>query len=237
MRTRTPWSDELADIDEVPGYFAVARESGLPAGLFALHRELADGAVPFGPGRHAVLPDAVLATADTAWHGVRAVARRRGQETTLASVVLDGERLTALRTNVAAEQVGQAAPYEEWRIGLAWVRLGCSEWLLERCLDYLDGRSSAGTPMLFKQLVSGRLAEARIAHLEIRVRLQALVLGEVGGQELNELSGLVTGADRKLLHLLGASGYRSDGPGQTAYVSELLGGTYFNHIPGSGGAR
>ncbi|MEV4490108.1 hypothetical protein AB0K04_08325 [Micromonospora coxensis] len=117
----------------------------------------------------------------------------------------------------------EAADAREVTLATAWLRLGLSERLLDDCLGYLHGRTTGDEPLIGQQLVRGELAEIRMDHLEV-----AAVLDDAppGDAQLLDVHRRITGADRSLLRLLGASGFVADGPGRVAYVSELLADAY-----------
>ncbi|QUI33089.1 hypothetical protein H9W91_21185 [Streptomyces alfalfae] len=189
-----------------------AREDGLVPALTLLGRALSPGALPRGPGGHAVVPRALLEenAAQRAEAAPHVPAPLLGEETGLA---------------VLAPPAGgaQEPPLPEaWRTGLAWLRLGASEALRDACVAYLAGRESEGTALLMKQMVKGTLAEVLIEHLEIEG-----ALGEgPGGDAVRRLQEQITRTDRTILRLLGAHGFTGDGPGRDAYVSELLADVY-----------
>ncbi|MEV4176370.1 hypothetical protein [Nonomuraea sp. NPDC049709] len=185
---------------------ATARTEGLVAAALLLHAGPAAGRVVYGPAGHALIP--------------REVARAAATSTILGEVDLYGRSLLALREPATA---GMTA---EWALGLAWLRYGLSEGLLEHCRSYLGGRTSDGSPLLLLQLVKAQLAEAVIEQLEVLTALEGAQPGDLGHDHLTALHQRITLADRILLRLLGGSGFRADGPGQSAHVSELLADAY-----------
>ncbi|SNS62679.1 hypothetical protein SAMN05216276_1012181 [Streptosporangium subroseum] len=174
----------------------VARADGLVAALLLLHLRCGGDPV-YGPAGHAVLPASIA-----------------GDEPPLLTLDLYGDTLVAVR--------GRGVPSREWSLGLAWLRLGLSEGLLGRCLSYLGARTAGDSPLLVQQLVKGQLAEAVTEHLLI----QGVLHEELAAEALDDLHLQITLADRMLLRLLGGSGFRADGPGQSAHVSELLADAY-----------
>jgi hypothetical protein len=189
----------------------VARESGIALALRELYR---DG-VPHGPGGHAIVPGA-------------------GDDDPL----LAAEGLTALRPaapgnggpEMGSAAMGSAAMGSaamgnpEVALGLAWLRLGLSERLLDACLTYLGGRTVGADSLLDQQLVQADLADAGTDHAELLAVLTAGTTLEPA--HLHRLHRQITAVDRSLLRLLGASGYLLDGPGRQAAVSELLADVY-----------
>ncbi|MBP2702768.1 hypothetical protein JOL79_02995 [Microbispora sp. RL4-1S] len=186
---------------------AAAREDGLVAALRLLNEETGGGALAHGPAGHAVAPVAPAAPAG-------------GTATVVRTIELHGDTLVALRD----PQGRRARP--AWSLGLLWLRLGLSEALLDHCLAYLGERTSGDTPLLLQQMVKGQLAEAVTDHLEIETLLAGTEPDDLGDDTAAWLHERVTRADRTLLRLLGGSGFRADGPGATADVSELLADAY-----------
>ncbi|MGW4898432.1 hypothetical protein ACWEQL_40275 [Kitasatospora sp. NPDC004240] len=194
-----------------------ARQGGLVAALTALQAELAPGALPLGPAGHALLPEAAARAATTVRHGGRTAPRDPAAETALPPVRLHGETLLPVRHPLPS---GAAGTDDRWTLGLARLRLGLSEALLDSCLEYLGARTSGDTPLLLQQLVRGSLAEALTEHLMLAELLDEDAEFDAG--QLTELHRTITRTDRSLLRLLGGHGFRADGPGQSAHVSELL---------------
>ncbi|TGZ03526.1 hypothetical protein [Streptomyces rhizosphaericola] len=203
------------------GVRRTAREAGLVAALTALQAELAPGAIPLGPAGHALLPEAVAAAAHGVRRGARTAPRERTAESAPRTVRLHGDTLVALRHPLPP---GPEGPDDPWALGLARLRLGLSEALLDRCLEHLSGRSFGGSPLLVRQLVQDGLAEALTDHLELGELLAPEARLSAG--ELAALHRAVTRTDQVLLRLLGGHGFRTDGPGQSAHVSELLADVY-----------
>ncbi|MEV6121581.1 hypothetical protein AB0M23_13805 [Streptomyces sp. NPDC052077] len=198
-----------------------AREHGLVAALTALQAEVAPDALPLGPAGHALLPAGPAGSARGVLRGGRAAPRDRAAESAPRTVRLHGEVLVALRHPLPP---GPDDPCDRWVLGLARLRLGLSEALLDDCVEYLSARTFGGSPLLTRQLVGDSLAEALTDHLELRGLLGPGARFTAG--ELTALHRAVTRADRVLLRLLGGQGFRADGPGQSAHVSELLADVY-----------
>src|SRR5205807_900509 len=106
-------------------------------------------------------------------------------------------------------------------LGLVWLRLGLSEGLLDACVRYLDSRACGDSTVLRQQMVKGAVADVLIEHLEVHATLSG-----VDTPDLAHLHQQITLTDRALLLLLGASGYLTDGAGETAYRSEVLAEAY-----------
>jgi hypothetical protein len=80
--------------------------------------------------------------------------------------------------------------------------------------------------LLGQQLVQAGLADALIAHAEVRAMLAPRSPANASPAEISWLHSRLTRADRDLVRLLGGSGFVSDGPGRCALSSELLADVY-----------
>ncbi|MGB2570920.1 acyl-CoA dehydrogenase family protein [Micromonospora citrea] len=166
-----------------------------------------------------------------AWRGRYAVVAAGPDEpAAVTDPLLAAEGLVVVRRPGGTEPPVPAAAAREVALAMAWLRLGLSERLLDDCLAYLDGRTTGGEPLIGQQLVRGELAEIRMDHLEV-----AAVLDDAtpSNAHVLDVHRRITGADRALLRLLGASGFVADGPGRVAYVSELLADVYaggYGHV-------
>ncbi|MEV8504557.1 hypothetical protein AB0368_06955 [Actinoplanes sp. NPDC051475] len=119
-------------------------------------------------------------------------------------------------------------PDDPWRLGLAHVRLGASRRLREQAQRYLSARTVGGTPLLLQQMVKGSLADALGRQIEAETVLSGAVPGALSQATLRHVHETITETDRELLRLLGASGFRLDGPGVTAHASALLADAYLD---------
>lgn len=202
-----------------------AREDGLAPALELLRSAALPGALPCGPGGHAVVPEAVVSSAERIWVDGTTI----GGPTKVDTVVtaeLPGGTVVVVRQPVGASGVHQfsAAERDAWLLGLTWLRLGLSEGLRDACVRYLAHRATGNSVLLQQQLVKGALADALIEQLEIRA-----VLGgadSLTDPALRHLHAQLTRTGRGLLPLLGASGYLTGGVGQVADLSELLADVY-----------
>ncbi|MFI6027237.1 DUF2786 domain-containing protein [Amycolatopsis magusensis] len=173
-----------------------ARERGLAPALAALLSALPPGTSVLGPGGGAVLPSGT----DTDGVVVR-------------EANLPGGPVVLVR--------GESGPGDPMlAVGALWLRLGLSQYLLDRCLEHLGERRTGGTTLLRQQLVQGAIAEVVTLHLQVRAELA--VAGDSPGE--GQLHAKLTEADRGLLRLLGAAGFLAGGPGEVADLSELLAG-------------
>ncbi|MEU4746124.1 hypothetical protein AB0G02_37465, partial [Actinosynnema sp. NPDC023658] len=219
--------------------------------LTVLGSLVAPGALPAGPGGHAVVPQEVAASAGRVWVDGTLVDRSSLDESTVDTIDLPGGAVVLLRTRgtrsgevgpdmygngVLDPRLREADPGETstvpadrrsaWALGLVWLRLGLSEALRETCMRYLNGRRTGSTTLLQQQMVKSTVADGLIEHLEVRAVLTGMGAGDLPGVILAHLHARITAADRWLVNLLGASGYLVGGPGQVAHVSELLAEAY-----------
>ncbi|MGW4399785.1 DUF2786 domain-containing protein [Amycolatopsis nivea] len=104
---------------------------------------------------------------------------------------------------------------------LVWVRLGLSQGLLDECLRYLGERRSGEESLLRKQMIQDCLATALNGQLAVEADLLAAG-GSIAPARVRYLHQSLSDVDRKLLGLLGATGFLAGGPGEVADVSELL---------------
>lgn len=109
-----------------------------------------------------------------------------------------------------------------WRTGVAGVRLGLSERLLETACDRLRHRTVAGTATIDLPPVRLAIADATLAHLMSRALLST-VEDALSATTLGTVSAALDDSGRAVLNLFGAAGYLDDAPGRLARVSELLG--------------
>lgn len=204
----------------------LARAEGLMPAISRLHGAVLGDALPCGPGGHAVVPAELADGCPSLWAGGAVVPRDREKETVLHTLeVPEGGTVVALRCEGSAR--GETHP--RWVLGLAWLRWGLSERLLDACLEYLGSRSAGDAKLLHQQMVKGRVADALIEHLEIGAMLdgpQPPGPEPLGASALAHLHEQITAADRMLLRLLGASSFLAAGPGQTARISELIADVY-----------
>jgi len=193
-------------------YRLLAYTDGAVAALAALHAETNPGILPVGPGGHTFLPSLVYATSD---------GPRPGQKVLDRIVAEDGEWI--------AWHVPGGGPDPDtgpaWTTGIAWIRLGLTERLLERAAAHLRGRTVAGVVTLNLPMVRGIVADAAAGIAEARALLDTDAETETGtGPHRVHLA--LDEAGRSCLHLFGAAGLIADGPGSAVRVSELLADTY-----------
>lgn len=103
------------------------------------------------------------------------------------------------------------------------------EDVLAVAVDDLGHRSSAGTPLLSRQLVQAGIADAAMLIEEVRGLLE--LTGLSGGVRPLTFRRLVRGG-RALLRLLGGASYLADGPGGAVMAAELVGTLYLGGDPG-----
>ncbi|MEU9359834.1 hypothetical protein AB0D35_17230 [Streptomyces sp. NPDC048301] len=182
-----------------------ARDDGLAPALTTLLESVGGDRLPRGPRGHGLYPAGTALPAGA----VR-----------LATAELPGGTVVMARHREAGADQGEAAAFG---LGLVWLRLGLSERLREDVVAYLQDRTLGdGNPLLQQQLLKSAVAEALLEHLEVRAVVEDAAPGALPREVLGDLQERLTVADRAQVRLLGASGYLSTGPGQVAYVSELL---------------
>ena len=198
-----------AATDEWTRYRRTARHDGLVPALSLLCETVCDGTPPRGPGGH-VVALAGMAGTDT--------------EDVMATITVEGGTIIATRS--PAGPSGRT-PWEAWALGVACLRFGLSERLLDAVLAHLGGRTVGDAKLLHQQMVKGGVAEAVIEQLEIETMLAGATPGDLDDGVLAGLNAQITETDRMLLRLLGAVSFLADGPGQVARVSELIADVYF----------
>lgn len=208
------WGQVFADCREN------ARTAGPVAGLLHLHESICPAALPCGPTGYAVVPDQVLQVATEVFAGGEVVPRQPDSERPAGSWTLPDGSFTAVHSGSSG--TGAPAPETAWILGLLWWRLGLCEALLATCLTHLRGRTAGDTPLLMQQLVKGTVADAATEIAEIAIVLTDAEPGDLDATTMHALHDAVTGTDRMLLRLLGASSFITAGPGQVAHVSELI---------------
>ncbi|NMO53348.1 acyl-CoA dehydrogenase family protein [Actinoplanes sp. TBRC 11911] len=187
----------MSDLDG-PSCRATARRGDLATAFGRLHRTTE---IPYGDRGHALVTEAVLRRCDP-----DAIELRR--------IVVESTVWVALRGPSDAPPAPLA-----WRRGLLWLRLGQSQWLLDQAVTYLSTRRSGDELLVNQQLVRADLADAATDHAVVEAYLD-------DPYATPDLHTVLTRTDRSLLRLLGGSGFLGDGPGQAAYLSELLADVY-----------
>ncbi|MFD7080700.1 hypothetical protein [Streptomyces sp. NPDC059918] len=218
MHTPEPRPDETAP-RAADRLYETARHEGAEAALTALHRSAGPHALVHGPAGHALAPAALLAGATHTGPPGALAPRRPGAERELTSPLLAALGLAAVRVDTAPRPAGAA-----WDAAVVRVRLGLTRRLLDATLDHLDGRAFGDTPLLRRQVVKTALAAVGVSLLEVESALTACRTPDRTG--VRQLHDTLTAADGRLLQLLGAWGLTTDGPGGTAYVSQVLADAY-----------
>jgi hypothetical protein len=197
----------------------LAHADGPAVAMAALLSAVCPDVLPCGPGGHAFVPATAASSCRHAWLG-GAVVERAGHDV-LTTVDVEGETFVGVRcTPGPAAQVDPPA-HDAWLGGLAWLRLGLAERHLAAAMAHLARRTANERPLLHLGMVRGMVADAVTEAQEA-----CAVLESDAADMLAYVHDRITVADRTALHLLGASGFVADGPGQEAYVSELLADTY-----------
>lgn len=211
---------------------ALARRRAAAGALDWLAGAAAAGNLVLGPGGHAVVTAALAQSARQVRLAGGPADRAAGRETILRTVPLPGATLIALRHVPAPGGPSLPAPWSAWIGGLAWIRLGLSEALLDDCVSFLRGRMIGEAPLLLQQLVRGAVAETLGTHLEIRAVLDGSAPADLPAAALGRVHEQITASDRELGRLLGAACFLSDGPGQRSYASALLSDAYLGECLG-----
>jgi alkylation response protein AidB-like acyl-CoA dehydrogenase len=194
-------------ITDPRSYGRIAYTGGPCAALAELWAATGPDALPAGPGGHTLLP----ATAYPDPAGAPGPAL-------LARVTTDDGELVACRVPEGAGIPAGLA----WAAGIAAIRLGLAERLLDRVTRHLRGRTVAGTVTLNLPMVRGVLADAAAGLAEAR----ALIGTEPDAAGLTRAHRALDETGRTCLHLFGAVGLLADGPASLVRVSELLADTY-----------
>lgn len=224
MTAADPSTSGLSTEDSWGRLHDIARKSGVVPALTALSEAPGAGLLCCGPGGHAIAPGRIVRDARRVWFAGVECDRERDTEVSCSPAPLAQLGLVVVRQQRTG--TGPAAAYRSWTIALTWLRLGLSRRLMDSSIASLKARKVGNSSLLQQQLVKGSVADVAIDHLEIQSLLS-------GSGECDPLDDLVaelhrrcTEADRTLLRLLGAAGFTLDGPGQVAYVSELLADAY-----------
>lgn len=188
---------------------ALGRARGLAAGL----ADALDGLDPLAvsPSCFAALPEACIRST--------AAGRRAPLAHRLAE--LEGIRFVRLHDECTVAHAG--LPHAR-AVALAGVRLGVLYALLDQAVEFLTTRTSAGTPLIRLQLVTGAIADTLAEAALLREGLSLAHEGQhpslgMWHEQISALGWAVTG-------LFGARGYLEDHPVRALYVSELVAGTW-----------
>ncbi|MEU0242472.1 acyl-CoA dehydrogenase family protein [Nocardiopsis sp. NPDC006198] len=140
----------------------------------------------------------------------------------VGEITVAGHRWSLLASTGTPEN--PATP--EWRAAVASIRLGLSLWLRRQVVGRLRKRTVEGTALIHRQLVRADLAHAATEQAMAESLLDSVASQPGAAAALSRASRRLTTADRTVLRLYGASGFLSDGPGQVAYLSELMADAY-----------
>ncbi|WP_431882488.1 hypothetical protein [Micromonospora gifhornensis] len=196
-------------------YRTLAYTAGAVTALGALHADTSPGVVPVGPGGHTFLPAAVYAASDRCATPDGPRPQPYGQTVLDRVVTSDGE-LIAWRVPDGGPDPDTGAA---WTTGIAWIRLGLTTRLLDLAAAHLRGRTVAGVVTLNLPMVRGILADAATGIAEAQALLDTRA-------DLHQVHRALDETGRSCLHLFGAAGFLTDGPGSHLRVSELLADTY-----------
>jgi hypothetical protein len=96
-------------------------------------------------------------------------------------------------------------------------------------MAHLDGRTSAGTTLLAKQLIQGQLADiALLLTEEEAVPAERLATDREARWRAHRR---LVDAGRRLLRLFGAAGFLGDGPAADLHLIEVAGNVYLHPGP------
>lgn len=212
-----------AEPHEARALHETARSEGAGAALAALHRSAGPHTLVHGPAGHAVAPAALVAVATRTGCPGALAPRRPAAERELTSPLLAALGLAAL--HIDTESAPAPAPTcTDWDTDVVRIRLGLTRRLLDATFDHLDGRAFGDTPLLRQPVVKTALAAAGISLLEVESTLTGGRTPDQAG--IRQLHDTLTATDRSLVKLLGAWGLMTDGPGRTAYESQILADAY-----------
>ncbi|WP_331742602.1 hypothetical protein OG239_41945 (plasmid) [Streptomyces sp. NBC_00868] len=224
MHPPTPMPDDAG-----PGLRDTARYEGADAALNALHRWAGAHTLVQGPAGHALAPAALVAGATRAGRPGALAPRRPDRERELTTPLLAAFGLVAVHAGEAPANKAPSAEYTSWDTAVVWLRLGLTQRLLDAVLAHLATRTFGDTPLLRQPVLKTALSAAAVSLLEAE---SALTAGrEPDSTGARQLHDTLTATDRSLLKLLGAWGLTTDGPGSTAYISELLADVYAPAAP------
>jgi alkylation response protein AidB-like acyl-CoA dehydrogenase len=120
-----------------------------------------------------------------------------------------------------------------WRVGVAWVRLGLCERLAVWAVERLQTRTINGMPAINLPTIRLVLADAALAHLEVQTLLTQAAFGAdfsvsdmgngVSSGRLERITSLLDRTSHAVLNLFGASGFVDGKPSRLARTADLLG--------------
>lgn len=108
---------------------------------------------------------------------------------------------------------------------LAAARLGLVRRLVDAAIAHVSERTSAGEPLIRKQLVTGAIADL-VAETEALRRLLAVARVAPGPAVLADAHAQLTDLGWRAAMLFGASGYLADSATRGLYVSALVANTW-----------
>jgi hypothetical protein len=126
----------------------------------------------------------------------------------------------------SAGSAGPAGDAEEFARGLLALHRDLLRRALQHAMGHLDGRTSAGTTLLSRQLIQGQLADIAMALSAEDAMPPALREGDALARLRSHRR--MAAAGRDLVRLLGASGFLADGPAGDLYLAEVAGNVYLH---------
>jgi hypothetical protein len=202
-------STTLAPADPLSDDSAVA-PTGYPALLDALHEAVAPGRLVAAATGHVLasslalplVPEGPLTRFGVAWTRV------------------DPHAASDARITVAD------ADRERFALGLIDLRGALLRRALRHCMDWLDGRTAEGSSLLGRQLNQGACADVAVEIAECAAMRADLVGADP--EVLPLIGRRQTATGRRLLDLLGAFGFLSDGVAGELYLAELTANVYLH---------
>lgn len=200
-------ADPLPDGPDAPA----AAPTGYPALLDALHEAVAPGRLVAAATGHVLASSLALPLA---------------AEGPLTRFGVAWTRVDPSGVEADARITGAEADRERFALGLIDLRGALLRRVLRHCMDWLDGRTADGSTLLARQLNQGACADIAVEIAECAaMRADA----DGAGPELLALIGRrQTATGRRLLDLLGAFGFLSDGVAGELYLAELTANVYLH---------
>jgi hypothetical protein len=126
----------------------------------------------------------------------------------------------------AAGHAAESGAVDRFASGLLALHRDVLRRVLKQAVGHLEGRTSAGTSLLSRQLVQGQLADAAMA-------LNAEEAMPPDRREADPLARWrshqrMVAVGRALIRLFGASGFLTDGPAADLHLAEVTGNVYLH---------
>lgn len=200
-------ADPLPDGPAAPA----AAPTGYPALLDALHEAVAPGRLVAAATGHVLASSLALPLAP---------------EGPLTRFGVVWTRVDPSGVEADARITAAEADRERFALGLIDLRGALLRRVLRHCMDWLDGRTADGSTLLARQLNQGACADIAVEIAECAA-MRADADG-VGPELLALIGRRQTATGRRLLDLLGAFGFLSDGVAGELYLAELTANVYLH---------